>query len=260
MFHSPDEPNLASPTAEAVATDHWSSSIVDQDWAAFSADDHAVWDTLYTRQVALLQGRVISPFLDGLALLDLGAPGIPDLARLNDQLEPRTGWRTVAVPGLVPDLTFFAMLAERIFPVGNFIRRRAQLDYLEEPDCFHDIFGHVPMLAHPGMAAAMAHMGRVGVAAIAQGHGEMVARLYWHTVEFGLAREHGELRILGAGLASSFGEALVSLDDPALDRIRFTAETAIATPYRHDAMQPLYLVADTLDAAVDALMAVPVAA
>ena len=90
MFHSPDEPNLASPTAEAVATDHWSSSIVDQDWAAFSADDHAVWDTLYTRQVALLQGRVISPFLDGLALLDLGAPGIPDLARLNDQLEPRT--------------------------------------------------------------------------------------------------------------------------------------------------------------------------
>jgi phenylalanine-4-hydroxylase len=231
--------------------------VVDQGWSDFTAEDHAVWDVLYARQVALLRGRVVTPFMDGLDLLDLGAPGIPDLDRLNARLQPRTGWSAVAVPGLVPDQAFFAMLANRIFPVGNFIRTRAQLDYLEEPDCFHDIFGHVPMLAHPGMAAAMAHVGHVGLAAIAAGRGEQVARLYWHTVEFGLAREAGELRILGAGLASSFGEARVSLEDPSLARPRFTVADAIATGYKHDAMQPLYFVADSVEAAVEAISGLP---
>jgi phenylalanine-4-hydroxylase len=236
----------------------WQAFVVDQGWSHFTAEDHAVWDLLYARQVELLRGRVVTPFLDGLDLLDLGAPGIPDLERLNARLHPRTGWRAVAVPGLVPDLAFFAMLAARIFPVGNFIRTRAQLDYLEEPDCFHDIFGHVPMLAHPGMAAAMAHVGHVGMAAIAAGHGETVARLYWHTIEFGLAKEHGEIRILGAGLASSFGEAPASLEDPALARPRFTVAHAAATAYRHDAMQPLYFVSDSVDSVVADLSGLPI--
>ena len=142
----------------------------------------------------------------------LSHPGVPDLDELNSILEPRTGWRTVAVTGLVPDDIFFAMLSERVFPVGNFIRRREQLDYLEEPDCFHDLFGHIPMLAHHEFAAMIEHIGRLGRAAIAAGHGERVARIYWHSVEFGLAREDGELKILGAGLASSFGEAHFSLE------------------------------------------------
>ncbi len=236
----------------------WPSFVVDQGWSAFTDEDHAVWDLLYARQTELLQGRIVTPFLDGLDLLDLDAPGIPNLARLNARLHPRTGWRAVAVPGLVPDLAFFAMLADRIFPVGNFIRTRAQLDYLEEPDCFHDIFGHVPMLAHPGMAAAMAHVGEVGIAAIAAGRGETVARLYWHTVEFGLAKENGELRILGAGLASSFGEARISLEDPALGRPRFTVAEAATTPYRHDAMQPLYFVSDSVDRVVADILGLPV--
>ena len=247
MFNSFDP---LSPVAAAPA---WDEYVVDQCWSAFSAEDHAVWDTLYTRQVALLGGRIVSPFLDGLDLLDLGAPGIPEIGRLNEQLSARTGWRCVAVAGLVPDAAFFAMLGARVFPIGNFIRARAQLDYLEEPDCFHDIFGHVPMLAHPGLAAAMERFGRHGVAAIAAGHGERVARMYWYTIEFGLCREEGELRILGAGLASSFGEACASLDDPALERRRFTVEEAVATPYRNDVMQPLYLVADDIEAVVEAL-------
>ena len=238
----------------------WRVHLVDQGWARFTAEDHAVWDMLYARQVALLQDRIVTPFLDGLDLLDLGAPGIPDLHRLNARLEPRTGWRTVAVAGLVPDQAFFAMLSRRLFPIGNFIRSRAQLDYLEEPDCFHDIFGHVPMLAHTGMAEAMQQVGRLGLQAIAAGHGDWVARLYWHTVEFGLCREDGAVRIFGAGLASSFGEARVSLEDPALARPRFTVEEATATAYRHDAMQPLYFVADSVEAVVEEILTAEVPA
>ncbi|WP_205481338.1 phenylalanine 4-monooxygenase [Sphingomonas arenae] len=247
MFQS-----FAEPASSAVSG--WRTHVVDQGWHRFTDEDHAVWDTLYARQVALLQDRIVTPFLDGLDLLDLGAPGVPELGRLNARLKARTGWRTVAVPGLVPDEAFFAMLSQRLFPIGNFIRTRAQLDYLEEPDCFHDIFGHVPMLAHPGMAQAIQHVGRLGLQAIAAGHGDWVARLYWHTVEFSLCREGDAIRIFGAGLASSFGEARISLEDPTIARPRFSVGEATATPYRHDAMQPLYFVADSVDAVVDAIL------
>jgi phenylalanine-4-hydroxylase len=159
----------------------------------------------------------------------------------------------VAVAGLVPDEAFFAMLAARVFPIGNFIRTRAELDYLQEPDCFHDLYGHVPMLADRAVADAMQRFGETGVEAIAAGRGDHVARLYWHTIEFGLVREGGELRILGAGLASSFSEAAKSLEDPAVERWRFSPAAAIATSYRHDAMQPLYLVGDSVGHVVDAL-------
>ena len=138
----------------------WEDYVVPQCWEAFTADDHAVWDLLFARQVELLGSRVISPFLDGIDLLRLSHPGVPDVDGLNAILEPRTGWRTVAVPGLVPDDIFFAMLSERVFPVGNFIRKREQLDYLEAPDCFHDMFGHIPMLAHHDYAEMAEHVGR----------------------------------------------------------------------------------------------------
>jgi len=138
------------------------------------------------------------------------------------------------------------MLADRRFPIGNFIRGADSLDYLKEPDCFHDIFGHVPMLGDPEIARLMEALGRLGVRAIAEGHGEVISRLYWHTVEFGLAREGGEVKILGAGLASSFGEAHFSLEAD-VPRPRFTVRDAAATPYRNDVFQPLYFVSDTLD-------------
>ena len=231
----------------AAATRRWQDYVIPQRWDHFTAEDHAVWDLLFERQVAALGTRIVREFRDGLDLLHLSKPGVPDLDELNARLLPATGWRTVAVPGLVPDEIFFAMLADRVFPIGNFIRTRAQLDYLDEPDLFHDIFGHVPMLADPAMAAMMEHLGRLGVAAIAQGHGEVVARIYWHSVEFGLSREAGETKIFGAGLASSFGEFAIALDGDTVERRAFSVDAAAATPFENDHMQPLYLVNDGPD-------------
>jgi phenylalanine-4-hydroxylase len=228
----------------------WQDYVVPQDWESFTGDDHAVWDLLFARQVELLGTRVVTPFLDGIDLLRLSHPGVPDIEELNAILEPRTGWQTVAVAGLVPDEIFFAMLSERVFPVGNFIRTREELDYLEEPDCFHDMFGHIPMLANHDFAEMTKHIGELGSAAIAAGQGHKAARLYWHSVEFGLAKEHGELKILGAGLASSFGEAHFSLESHAVERLPFSVGRAIDTPYKHDAFQPRYLVSKTLERTV----------
>jgi phenylalanine-4-hydroxylase len=233
----------------------WQDYVVPQRWESFTDEDHAVWDLLFARQVELLGTRVVSAFLDGIDLLRLSHPGVPDVEGLNAILEPRTGWRTVAVPGLVPDDIFFAMLSERVFPVGNFIRSRAQLDYLEAPDCFHDMFGHIPMLAHHDFAEMVEHVGRLGTAAIAAGEGHRVARIYWHSVEFGLVLEHGELKILGAGLASSFGEAHFSLESHAVKRLPFSIERAVHTPYKHDAFQPRYLVSESLDRTVADVLA-----
>lgn len=233
----------------------WRDYVVPQCWDSFTAEDHAVWDLLFVRQVELLGSRVVRPFLDGIDLLRLAHPGVPDLRELNRRLEPRTGWRTVAVTGLVPDEIFFAMLSERIFPVGNFIRKREELDYLEEPDCFHDLFGHIPMLAHHEFARMVEHVGHLGLAACAAGEEHRIARLYWHSVEFGLAHEGEELKILGAGLASSFGEAHFSLEAEAVERLPFSIERAVDTPYRHDAFQPLYLVSRSVDETVAQVLA-----
>ena len=231
----------------------WFRHVVCQAWQSFTPDDHAVWDHLFERQERTIGPRLVKAFRDGLDILHLSKPGIPELAELNLKLAAATGWQCVAVPGIIPDPDFFAMLADRVFPVGNFIRRRDQLDYLQEPDCFHDIFGHVPMLADPVMAALMEEVGRLGVEACAAGHGELAARLYWHSVEFGLAREDGELKILGAGLASSFAESLIALDQEGIERPAFSVERAVRTPYRHDSFQPLYLVAGDLGAALSAI-------
>lgn len=224
----------------------WTRYCVPQGWSGFSAAEHRCWDALYARQVALLQDRIVSPFLAGLDALGLGEGGIPELEALSDRLEPLTGWRLVSVPGIVPDADFFAMLAERRFPIGNFIRDPAHLDYLEEPDCFHDIFGHVPLLAHASMARMMVALGRMGVEACAAGRADWISRLYWHSVEFGLVREEARVKILGAGLASSFGEAIYALEAD-VPRPRFTVAAAGATAYRSDAFQPLYFLSDSLE-------------
>jgi len=253
-----------SPSPSKLGAD-WERYVVPQNWEAFSAEDHAVWDLLFARQVELLGSRVVSPFLDGIDLLRLSHPGVPDVEGLNAILEPRTGWRTVAVPGLVPDEVCFAMLAEQVFPVGNFIRTSEQLDYLDAPDCFHDMFGHISMLADDDYAEMTRHVGELGSAAIAAGEGHRAARLYWYSVEFGLAREHGELKILGAGLASSFGEAHFSLESDTVERLPFSIERAVNTPYRNDVFQPRYLVSESLEQTIadvlaltpEALLALP---
>jgi phenylalanine-4-hydroxylase len=237
---------------------NWQDYVVPQCWEAFTDEDHAVWDLLFARQVELLGSRVVAPFFDGIDLLKLSHPGVPDVEGLNAILTPRTGWTTVAVPGLVPDDIFFAMLSERVFPVGNFIRTRGQLDYLEAPDCFHDMFGHIPMLAHHDFAEMAQHIGRLGSAAIAAGEGHRAARLYWHSVEFGLAKEKGELKILGAGLASSFGESHFSLESEEVERLPFSVGLAVNTPYKHDAFQPRYLVSESLQRTIDEVLATSV--
>jgi phenylalanine-4-hydroxylase len=238
------QPDFAQTAERLPAT--WRDYLVPQEWAHFTAEEHGVWDTLFARQVPYLGERIVAPFMQGIPKLGLDRPGIPDLDRLNDRLEPLTGWRCVSVPGLVPDDAFFTMLAERSFPIGNFIRSNDSLDYLEEPDCFHDIFGHVPLLAHRPVAELMQALGRLGIEAIEAGRGETIARLYWHTVEFGLAKENGEVKILGAGLASSFGEAHFAIEAD-VPRPRFTLRDAAATPYRSDAFQPLYFVSESLE-------------
>lgn len=236
---------------------NWSQWLVPQNWDRFTAEEHGVWDTLFARQVPYLDDRIVSPFLTGLPLLGLDEPGIPDLEKLSDRLEALVGWRLVSVAGIVPDDAFFAMLRDRRFPIGNFIRPADSLDYLREPDCFHDIFGHVPMLAHAEIARLMEALGRLGVDAIAAGLGEEISRLYWYTVEFGLAMEEGKLRILGAGLASSFGEAHLSLEAD-VPRPRFTLAEAARTPYRNDVFQPFYFVSDSLEDSADQLEALTV--
>lgn len=220
---------------------------IPQDWERFTAQEHSVWDTLFARQAAMLPGRACDAFLRGIDVLKLEKPGIPDFAELNKRLMAATGWQVVAVPGLVPDDVFFDHLANRRFVSGNFIRRADQLDYLQEPDVFHDVFGHVPMLADPVFADYMEAYGKGGLRSLEFGSLTKLARLYWYTVEFGLMRENGALRIYGAGIVSSYGESIFALDDDSPNRIGFDLERVMRTEYRIDDYQQNYFVIDSLD-------------
>lgn len=215
---------------------------IPQDWDHYLPEDHAVWDILFARQVAMLPGRASSAFLRGLDVLKLSKPGIPDFAELSARLNALTGWRVVAVPGLVPDNVFFDHLANRTFVAGNFIRRADQLDYLQEPDVFHDVFGHVPMLADPVFADYMVAYGKGGQRAGSLGALRRLARLYWYTVEFGLVEEAGGLRIYGSGIVSSRAESVFALDDPSPNRIGFDLKRVMRTDYRIDDFQQSYFV------------------
>jgi len=215
---------------------------IDQDWEHFTAQEHAVWNKLFERQARLLPGRASRAWLRGLDVLRLSRPGIPNFDELSERLTAATGWQVVAVPGLVPDAIFFEHLANRRFVAGNFIRRADQLDYLQEPDVFHDVFGHVPMLADPVFADYMQAYGEGGLRSLGFGALHKLARLYWYTVEFGLVREDGDLRIYGSGIVSSHGESLFALDDPSPNRIAFDLRRVMRTRYRIDDYQQTYFV------------------
>jgi phenylalanine-4-hydroxylase len=220
---------------------------IPQRWERFGAEEHRVWDILYARQRRKLAGRAVAAFERGLDSLLLSRSGIPNFDDLNERLFPRSGWTVVPVPGLLPDEIFFAHLARRQFPAGNFLRPATSLDYLEEPDVFHDVFGHVPLLAEPWFADFMQRLGEEGLKAVAAGRVAIFARLYWFTVEFGVALEAGALKLYGAGLASSFGEAAYALDSARPERLPFDLERVLRTPYRSDRFQPLYYAVDGLD-------------
>jgi phenylalanine-4-hydroxylase len=215
---------------------------IDQGWENYSRAEHDVWITLYERQTALLPGHACDEFLRGLDALDLHRSGIPDFKRINEELQRLTGWTVVAVPGLVPDDVFFDHLANRRFPAGQFIRKPHELDYLQEPDIFHDVFGHVPMLTDPTFADYMRAYGQGGQRARGLGRLASLARLYWYTVEFGLMETKAGLRIYGAGIVSSRTESIFALDDPSPNRIGFDLERVMRTPYRIDDFQQVYFV------------------
>jgi phenylalanine-4-hydroxylase len=220
---------------------------IPQRWEHYSAQDHAVWKTLFERQTALLPGLACAEFVEGMRQLPISAHGIPNFAELNDVLQQQTGWQVVAVPGLVPDEVFFEHLANRRFPSGNFIRGANQLDYLQEPDVFHDVFGHVPMLMHPVMADFIQLYGEAGLRAQRIGKLAELARVYWYTVEFGLVREAQGLRLYGAGIASSFTESVFSVQSDSPNRIAFDLERVMRTQYRIDDFQESYFVLESLD-------------
>ena len=220
---------------------------IPQQWERFSANEPGMWDRLFARQSAMLPGRAADAFMRGIDLLKLEQPGIPDYRALNARLMAATGWQVVAVPGLVPDAVFFDHLANRRFPAGNFIRSPEQLDYLQEPDVFHDVFGHVPMLADPVFAHYMVAYGKGGLRSLGFGALHKLARLYWYTVEFGLIEEAGGLRIYGAGIVSSYGESLFALDDPSPNRIRFDLLRLMRSTYRIDDYQQNYFVIPSIE-------------
>jgi phenylalanine-4-hydroxylase len=220
---------------------------VPQHWDRYTAQDHAMWDRLFERQARLLPGRAAPEYLAGLDMLRMSRPGIPDFAELSARLMKATGWQVVAVPGLIPDDVFFDHLANRRFVAGNFIRTADQLDYLEEPDVFHDVFGHVPLLANPVFADFMQCYGAGGQRAAGLGVIGKLARLYWYTVEFGLIRSEGGLKIYGAGIVSSNGESRFALDDASPNRLGFDLKRLMRTAYRIDDYQQSYFVIDSFE-------------
>lgn len=220
---------------------------IDQDWASYSAAEHDRWDRLFARAEVTLKNRACDEFIDAMRKLRLSDGGIPDLGELSARLMPLTGWRVVPVRELVPDEIFFDHLANRRFPAGAFIRPEHELDYLQEPDIFHDVFGHVPLLANPVYADFMEAYGRGGQRALQVGQLKNLARLYWYTIEFGLMRTSAGLRIFGAGILSSIAETVFALDNPSPNRIAFDLERVMRTNYIIDDFQQTYFVIDSFE-------------
>ncbi len=220
---------------------------IEQRWAKYTDDEHAVWRTLYERQIKVLKNRAVPEFYEGLSALNLNEGGIPDFVKVNEKLMDLTGWEVISVPHLIPDDIFFDHLANRRFPAGRFIRSRDQMDYLQEPDIFHDVFGHVPLLTQPVFANYMEAYGKGGIRALKWDCLKNLARLYWYTVEFGLMRSGEDFQIYGAGIVSSRTESVFSVDDASPNRIHFDLERVMQTDYRIDDFQQVYFVINSFE-------------
>ena len=232
----------------------YTTAVVEQPWDSYTPEDHATWATLFQRQREVLQGRACAEFTDNQERLGMSAEIIPRFDDLNEVLFKTTGWKLIGVEGLLPELDFFDHLANRRFPVTWWIRRPDQIDYIAEPDMFHDLFGHVPLLLNPVFADYMAAYGRGGVKAHGVSAEALVnlTRLYWYTVEFGLIKQHDGLRIYGSGIVSSKGESLYSLESDAPNRIGFDMKRIMSTRYRIDTFQKTYFVIDSFEQLMDA--------
>lgn len=218
----------------------------EQDWSAYTEADHATWRRLFDRQSALLPGLACDAFIK--ALPSLGTSDhIPRFDEINQRLKPATGWELVAVPGLIPERPFFELLAKRRFPVTDWIRQPEEFDYIVEPDVFHDLFGHVPLLFNPVFADYVQRYGAGGLKAHDLGAGELLSRLYWYTIEFGLIRQADGLRAYGAGILSSSGELRHSVTSPQPQRIALDLQRCMRTRYKIDDFQATYFVIDSFD-------------
>ncbi|MCK5749714.1 MAG: phenylalanine 4-monooxygenase [Oricola sp.] len=220
---------------------------MDQDWQSYSAAEHDRWDRLFARASEVLETRACPEYLDAMRTLKLSESGIPDMKKLSEKLSPLTGWQVVPVTDLVPDEIFFDHLANRRFPAGAFIRPESEMDYLEEPDIFHDIFGHVPLLANPVFADFMQAYGKGGQRAMQRGMLKNLARLYWYTVEFGLVRSGDGLKLFGAGIMSSATESVFALESVSPHRVRFDLKRVMRTNYIIDDFQKTYFVIDSFE-------------
>ena len=227
----------------------YTTAVVEQPWSSYAREDHATWAALFERQQRILVGRACRELIENPRLFGLSPDALPNFEYFNGVLNKATGWELIGVEGLLPELTFFDHLANRRFPVTWWIRRPDQIDYISEPDLFHDLFGHVPLLLNPVFADYMQAYGRGGVKAHGVGAEALVnlTRLYWYTVEFGLIKQDDGLRIYGSGIVSSKGESIYCLESPAPNRIGFDLQRIMRTRYRIDTYQKTYFVIDSFE-------------
>ena len=225
---------------------------VGEDWlepaqAQYSSDEDAIWNDLFARQMDVLPGRAASAFMAGLQKLNLNRGGVPEFGKLSEDLSALTGWSVVPVPMLIPDHVFFWHLANRRFPAGNFIRTRETFDYIQEPDVFHDVFGHVPMLTDPVYADYMQEYGRAGWKAMRYNRLKALGALYWYTVEFGLIEEAGGIKAYGAGILSGPTEVVYATEAQSPNRIMLNVDRVMRTDYVIDDLQPTYFVIESFE-------------
>lgn len=218
----------------------------------YSQENHETWKFLYNRQCALIQTRACVEFLDGIQRLNLSAEHIPQCVEVSQALQKCTGWSVQPVDALISFKQFFEMLANRIFPAATFIRRKEEIDYLKEPDIFHELFGHCPMLTLPAFAGFTHEVGKLGMT-LNKEERAALARLYWFTVEFGLIQTRDGLRIYGGGILSSKEESIYALESPIPKRQHFDLMTVLRTPYRYDELQKKYFVIDCFQNLFDLL-------
>ena len=234
-------------TAPLKKPEHLGADWLEPSQASYDGDDNAIWDDLFNRQMGVLPGRAATAFMQGLEKLDLGRGGVPEFARLSEELDALTGWSVVPVPMLIPDHVFFWHLANRRFPAGNFIRTRETFDYIQEPDVFHDVFGHVPMLTDPVYADYMQEYGKAGWKAMRYNRLKALGALYWYTVEFGLMMEGDELRAYGAGILSGPTEVKFAVEAASPNRIMLNVDRVMRTDYVISDLQPTYFVIESFE-------------
>lgn len=226
-------------------TQYHSKPVNKQGFVDWNDEENQIWHDLVVRQQDVIQNRACQAYLGGLEMLNLPIDQVPQLPDINKILSRETGWRVEPVPALISFDKFFALLSEQKFPVATFLRSREEFDYLQEPDFFHEIFGHCAMLTDPDFASFTHTYGKLGLSADAKKR-VYLARLYWFTVEFGLVKENGQTKIYGGGILSSPGETVYSLDSDKPQRASFDLQTVLRTPYRIDIMQPIYYLLDNL--------------